>query len=201
MKKLQSTLLNMLMSLVGICLVVSALLGLMYQVTLKPIAETNKAQEEAAIKEVVPGFDKKEEKKANINGEEITYYVATKGGDVLGYAVKSFSNNGFSGHISVMVGFDKDGKLNNYKVLEQAETPGLGAKMQDWFHSGKTQEESASDFQKFENVTISEPLKVTKDGGTVNAITAATISSRAFLDAVNRAHEVFEYAKSNEGGK
>ena len=79
-----------------------------------------------------------------------------------------------------MVGFNKDGSIYNYSVLEHKETPGLGSKMDIWF----TKEGKGSIIGKIPGTT---GLKVTKDGGDVDAITAATISSRAFLDAVNRA--------------
>ena len=73
----------------------------------------------------------------------------------------------------------------NYSVLQHAETPGLGSKMQDWFRlEGTDRNVLGSDLSQ-------GPLRVKKDGGTVDAITAATISSRAFLDAVNRAYSAF----------
>ena len=108
-----------------------------------------------------------------------------KGGQVVGGAVESNTKKGFSGEIRVIVGFDMDGKILNYSVLQHAETPGLGAKMQEWFRADKNK-------QSVLGRTIPDGgLKVTKDGGDVDAITAATISSRAFLDAVNRAYSAF----------
>lgn len=196
MKKLASTLPNMVLSLTGICLVVAALLGFMYKVTLEPIRQTEEKNKNAAIEEVVPNFDKLEESEslAPNDKDPVKLYRATKGEDLVGYAVETYTDNGFSGRITVMVGFDNTGKLIDYKVLQHAETPGLGDKMQTWFHNGKTQAEGGSNFQQMTNVTITpgKPLRVSKDGGEVDAITAATVSSRAFLDAINRAYKAIE---------
>lgn len=108
------------------------------------------------------------------------FILAKKNGELVGTAVKTYTNNGFGGKIWLMVGFNPDGTIANYSVLDHKETPGLGSKMDTWFtKDGKG------------NIVGKNPgengLKVSKDGGDVDAITAATISSRAFLDAVNRA--------------
>ena len=103
----------------------------------------------------------------------------------MGACSTSYTNNGFSGEIKVMVGFDAAGNIVNYAVLEQAETPGLGTKIVDWFKTEKGKQ----------NILgmngSSEQLKVTKDGGEVDAITAATISSRAFLESVKLAYAAY----------
>ncbi len=95
---------------------------------------------------------------------------------------------GFGGEIRVIVGFDTEGKLLNYSVLQHAETPGLGAKMQEWFRTDKNRQSVLG-----RNLSDGE-LKVTKDGGDVDAITASTITSRAFLNAVNRAYSAISGA-------
>ena len=61
----------------------------------------------------------------------VTVHTASEGGRVVGYAVESMTKNGFSGVIRLMVGFAPDGQILNIRVLEQAETPGLGTKMVD----------------------------------------------------------------------
>jgi electron transport complex protein RnfG len=91
-----------------------------------------------------------------------------------------------------MVGFDIEGNVKNYTVLKHAETPGLGAKMQEWFSNTSKPSQSVIDRKWSEN------MKVTKDGGDVDAITAATITSRAFMDALNRAYEAFVKATEAE---
>ena len=144
---------------------------------------------EEAIKAVAPEFDNKPTEDVYMavssDGDSLKIYPAKKGGQVVGGAVESNTKKGFSGEIRVIVGFDMDGKILNYSVLQHAETPGLGAKMQEWFRADKNK-------QSVLGRTIPDGgLKVTKDGGDVDAITAATISSRAFLDAVNRAYSAF----------
>lgn len=196
MKKLASTFPNMLLSLTLICLIVGAILGVMNGVTKDPIAATELKNKTEAIKQVVPEFDNSpldEMTEVEVEGEaeKLTVYPAKKGGTVVGYAVQSYSMNGFSGRIDVMVGFDAAGIIKDYSVLKHAETPGLGAKMQEWFHMDNL---TPSSIRKMPGVDMKTeaPLVVGKDGGKVDAITASTITSRAFLDAVNRAYKVFQ---------
>ena len=111
-------------------------------------------------------------------GDSLEIYPAMKDGKTAGYAVKTYSNDGFSGYISLMAGFNPDGTIYNISVLEQKETPGLGTKMTDPLFNEQFRGKDPAQFT----------LKVKKDGGQVDAITAATISSRAFCDAVERAY-------------
>lgn len=196
MKKLASTFPNMLLSLTLICLIVGAILGVMNEVTKDPIAATELKNKTEAIKQVVPEFDNApldEKVEVELEGEteKLTVYPAKKGGTVVGYAVQSYSGNGFSGRIDVMVGFDATGIIKDFSVLKHSETPGLGAKMQEWFHLDNL---SATSIRKMSGVDMSAeaPLVVSKDGGKVDAITASTISSRAFLDAINRAYKTYQ---------
>ena len=172
-----------------------------------PLMDPAKIELEAAIKAVTPEFDNKPSEDAYMavtgDGDSLKIYPATKGGKFVGAAVESNTKKGFSGEIKVIVGFDKEGKLLNYSVLQHAETPGLGAKMQEWFSTDKNKQSVLG------RSLSAGPLKVTKDGGDVDAITAATITSRAFLDAVNRAYSAFAgtdgvtgatTANTNEGG-
>jgi len=100
----------------------------------------------------------------------------------VGTAVQTYTNKGFSGHISIMVGFKADGVINDIAVLEHKETPGLGTKM--------TEPKFKDQFKNLNIAQLPEKkVKVKKDQGTIEAITAATISSRAFCDAVQRAWE------------
>ena len=108
----------------------------------------------------------------------------------MGYAVESMTKNGFSGVIRLMVGFAPDGQILNIRVLEQAETPGLGTKM---VGAGNPLEKSFVGRNPAQM-----KLGVKKDGGDVDALTAATISSRAYTDAVARAHKAFTMA---DGGQ
>ena len=114
----------------------------------------------------------------------MTIFPLTLKGKEVGAAIESYSMAGFSGEISVMVGLGNDGTITGYEVLKQGETPGLGAKMNDWFRDPKGH-------RSVIGRQTSTPLTVAKDGGEIDGITAATISSRAFLDAVNRAAECY----------
>ena len=199
MAKLQSTLPNMLLSLTAICLVAGAVLAGVYEVTKDPIEAAKIAELNAAIKAVTPDFDNDPSAEAYMavtgEGGSLKIYPAKQGDEFVGVAVESNTKKGFGGEIKVIVGFDQAGKLLNYSVLQHAETPGLGAKMQDWFRMDKNK-------QSVLGRSIPDGgLKVTKDDkeNGVDAITAATISSRAFLDAINRAYRAYAGADGVTG--
>lgn len=184
----------MVASLTAITVVVGALLGLVNDVTKDPIAEAAKAKQQAAILAVVPGENVTvgDVVKAEApNGTEAEIYEVTSNGQLLGKAVKATSKNGFGGNIVVMFGFNPAGDILGYSVLDCSnETPGLGAKMPDWFQKGQKGDVIGKNPGK-NNLTVS------KDGGEVDAITAATISSRAFLDALAQATAVFAGKKGD----
>ena len=133
------------------------------------------------MSQLLPAFDKIETE----NDEDGIVYKAYQNNQWVGTAVEC-TGNGFSGDIVVMVGFDNQHQLIDYVVLKQTETPGLGTKMVTWF------KEKAS--LKGRKMDLNNPLKVSKeaskDSGDVQAITAATISSRAFIDVVNNAYRI-----------
>lgn len=183
-KKLESNFINMVVVLFSISLIASAGVGYVYTLTKGPIEKAAQQKQQDAISNVMPGeFDNDpaaEKWTKEIDGGTLEFYPAKHNGELIGTAVKTFSNNGFNGYVEIMAGFNPDGSIHDYSVLVNKETPGLGSKMNDWFREGKPG-----------NVKGKTPgtagLKVRKDGGDVDAITAATISSRAFLDAINRA--------------
>lgn len=189
--KKESTFASMVLTLFIVTFVASAALGYLYELTKGPIEASKLAKQNSAIMEVVPEFDNQpgeESYTIDVDGGTLEFFPAKKNGEIVGTAVSTFTNKGFSGNIKIMVGFLPDGTINNISVLEHKETPGLGDKMtkskSDWSiqFNGKNPE----NFQ----------LRVTKDGGDVDAITASTISSRAFCDAVERAYKAYM-----EGGK
>lgn len=183
MAKLESSLRNMILSLLLISLVMSAALGFVFNLTKDPIAAAVKAKEVNAVKEVLPEFDNDPTTEIKVI-EELTFYPATKGGKPVGCAVKTFTEKGYSGRFDLMVGFLPDGKINNVVVLEQKETPGLGTKMKEPKFKNQFNSLDIGSLNKKE-------LKVKKDGGTVDAISAATISSRAFCDGVQKAYIIY----------
>ncbi|MDR1526251.1 MAG: RnfABCDGE type electron transport complex subunit G [Dysgonamonadaceae bacterium] len=189
MAKLASSFRNMFLSLGSICIVAGGILATVNDITRQPIAVSKKAKLENALKGVLPGFDNAPSDEAHwvglTEGDSLKVYPATKNGQWVGTAIESHSMKGFSGAIRVIAGFDTQGKLINYKVLEHAETPGLGSKMDEWFRTDKNR-------QSVLGQDLSRgSLKVTKDKGEIDAITGATISSRAFLDALNRAYAAY----------
>ncbi len=190
MKKLASTLPNMLLSLTTICCVAAALLAVVYLVTKPTISAQEQQTLLEGISKVTPEFDNspyEEKVTVTLDNDELVIYPARKDKALQGVAVESVSHNGFAGDVKVLVGLDMAGNIIDYTVLYQAETPGLGAKMDHFFHEEGTQ-------HYVPGMSVTTPLAVAKDGGTVDAITAATISSRAFLDALNKAYTAFQLA-------
>lgn len=183
MQKLQSNLLNMVLSLTAIALVAAAALGGMYILTEEPINQAKAQKQSAAINSVLPKVDNIRLAEPD-KQEGYTIHRAYAGDSLIGAAVET-SSNGFGGAIRVMVGFDAAGNIVNYEVLEHAETPGLGSHMGVWFKTDKNRQSIIGKNHATSNLTVS------KDGGEVDAITAATITSRAFLTAVQSAYTAF----------
>lgn len=196
MKKLASTLPNMILSLGIITIASGALLGWVYSITKEPIALQAAAQQQAAIAEVAPAFDNNPEAdkwETEINGVPFTVYPAYDDGKLVGAAVKGSSMNGFAGEITVMCGFEADGTVKDYRVLQQAEPPGLGTKMEPWFR------DPAGARSVIGKNPASTSFFVTKDsGGEIDGITAATISSRAFLETMRNAYEAYRNYEKNK---
>ncbi len=183
MQKLSSTLPNMIMSLTIISVIMAVALGFVYNKTKEPIEKGKQTKIINAIAEVLPEFDNDPTKEViNIEGNDLVVYKATKGGNWVGSAVKTYTHKGFSGDIILMVGFLPDGTIHNISVVDQKETPGLGTKMKEAKFKNQFNNKHPESFK----------ISVKKDGGDVDAITASTITSRAFCDAVNRAYEAFK---------
>jgi len=188
MAKKESTFTNMVMTLLVISLVASFALGSIYNVTKEPIEKAKQEKLENAIREVIPAFDSLQSfKVASGSGDSLTFNVGFSAGLKVGTAVSTYSNDGYDPtQILLMVGFLPDQSIQNIVVIQQKETPGLGTKMKDPAWKDQFNGKNPSAFK----------LKVKKDGGDVDAITAATISSRAFTGAVSRAYDAI---KNQEG--
>lgn len=187
--KRESNFVNMVLTLFMVSAVAALALGGVYTVTKEPIALAKKKKLEAAIKTVLPDFDTLQTEKIALgDGEDsLIFYTASKNKNIIGTAVKTYTMDGFSGKIELMVGFLQDGTINNTAVVSHKETPGLGDKMDV--------KKDKFPIQFMGKNPANFKLEVTKDGGDVDAITAATISSRAFCDAVERAYIAFEKEK------
>lgn len=176
MAKLESTFKNMVLSLVIISMVAAGALAGVYALTAETIAVQEAQKQKAAIAAVLPqGCTITEPEEV----EGLTVYKAYEGDQWIATAVET-SEVGFDGPQVIMVGLDAEGKVLDYVVLKQTETPGLGAHIDHWFKDAKGN-------QSIIGKKAGE-LTVNKDGGDVDAITAATISSRAFLKAINKAY-------------
>ena len=191
MAKLQSSFKNMALSLTCIALVAAGALAGVYMLTMAPIEAAMKAKQEAAIMQVLPEVEGLQVADAE-KVEGVTLYKAYVGEEWVGTAVEASTegntNMPFGGTFRLMVGFDKVGNVVNYVVLEQAETPGLGALMTTWFKNAD---------KPGQNILGKNPATtefgVSKDGGDVDAITASTITSRAFLEVVVKAYNAIAY--------
>jgi electron transport complex protein RnfG len=205
MAKLESNFKNIFLCLLLISSILAGLLGAVYSITKEPISKTQDNIKENAIRNVVPDFDKSEIMRIAVESEvvsnpfkkeqaadSLTVYKVTNKGEWVGAAVETFSDKGFGGRVRLMVGFLPDGTIQKIEVLAHTETPGLGDKME----VGKSQfpeqfrGKNPKDFR----------LIVKKDDGDVDAITAATISSRAYCDAVQTAYNVFKNVFIKDGG-
>lgn len=187
MAKTESTFLNMVVVLAAITLLAGGILGYVYDLTKAPIAKAAEEKQQAAIEAVLLPFDElKEAYDVTLDdGSVLSVIPAYNSGEYVGAAVEATTKSGFSGEIKIMVGFTAEGAIQNYSVLQHAETPGLGSKMQEWFCADKNKQSILGLNPSVANLTVS------KDGGDVDAITAATISSRAFLGAVRNAYQAF----------
>ena len=197
MEKLKSSITNMVLVLTGVALITGCILAFVNHITEEPIALQKQKTLEDGIKAVMGGGEltvahTDTVRQNDAKGKELTfiiYQTQDAQGNDLGAAVES-TTLGFGGNLKVLVGFNPDGDILGYTLLEHAETPGLGAKADQWFQQG----------QKGDIIgkNPAEPLTVSKDGGQVDAITASTITSRAFLLAVNNAYNAYTATPSSD---
>ena len=187
MKKLESSLLNMILVLTGVAVIMGGILAGVNQLTSGPIEK----QKEKALADgirTVMGTNEMEVMLTDTVDGFVVYRIVDTSKHSIGAAVES-STMGFGGALKILVGFNPSGDILGYTLLEHAETPGLGAKADKWFQKGEKGDIIGKNPQ--------EALTVTKDGGQVDAITASTITSRAFLLAVNNAYKAFTNAAAD----
>lgn len=194
MSKKKDTFMNMVISLFVITIISGFSLGYVNQLTEQPIKDAKVAKKTNAIKLVLPDFDNNPVedvvliKSENIK-DSIEVYPGFANNEFVGAAVIGSSEKGFSGLVKLMIGFKASGEIKNIEVLEQKETPGLGTKMKDEKFLQQFKDKNPSTYN----------LKVKKDGGEVDALTGATISTRAFTEATQMAYD--EFMKNNESLK
>lgn len=192
---MKSSLVNMVLSLGIITVVAAAALAGVYTATKEPIAQAKAEKQKSAIGQVLPDIQfnnnpADEAAEVTVDGETVTVFPARQDGELVGMAVESHDTNGFSGLITVMYGFDPEGNITGFAVMQHAETPGLGSKMDEWFSNPVHTVIGLN--ANTANLTVS------KDGGDVDAITAATISSRAFLRALTLANQASQQFASRQ---
>jgi Na+-translocating ferredoxin:NAD+ oxidoreductase subunit G len=189
MAKKESTFLNMVLTLLVVTAVASFTLASVYNLTKEPILQAREAARQAAIALVIPEFDELQMLRMmpSTGSDSLEFNLGFKEGELVGIAVATYTAMGYSGRIRAMVGFDPEGTIIDVVHLEHAETPGLGDKIE------KAKSDWSNQFRGFN--PGEKNLKVTADGGDVDAITAATITSRAYSDAINRAYQTLSENK------
>ena len=170
-----------------ICVVITALLAGTNELTAKKIAENSLAAKQDAWREVLGADDYVDIVLSGSDADREVFdkldaAVAITGPDVGGVVITT-TDKGYGGAISVLTGFDRDGNITGVRLLEHSETAGLGAnaaspKFTDQFVTSGTDVPDGT-------------FAVAKDGGDIDAVTAATISSRAVTRAVNKACAVY----------
>jgi len=191
MAKKESTFTNMLLTLFIVTAISSLAAATVYNITKGPIAEVQRIKQQKAIEDVMPGFTTIQRVSAmpESGADSVIFFKGYRDTLEIGVAVTTYTYLGYSGYVKMMVGFDMDKKITNVKVLDQKETPGLGTKMAD-------------SLQLIHQVIGKNPgefkLAVKKDGGQIDAITAATISSRAFCDGILRAYNTLDKVENEK---
>ena len=184
MKKLKSTLPNMAIVLTSIAVIAGLALGYVNSITAGPIEQIKAQQLSDGIKAVLAADEVKVEAPDTLESGAVLYRTDK------GVAVQATDPNGFGGKLTVLVGFNDEGLIQGYQVLETSETPGLGAKAGEWFQKDQKGDIIGKNPGEKE-------LAVSKDGGEVDAITASTITSRAFLRCVNAAYAALSEVKED----
>lgn len=177
---------KMIGAMMAFCIVAGFMLAWINTKTKAPIEAAYKHEMMIALKKVLPPYDNNIIAEAMVfkeNGKDWTFYIARQAGTYVGTASLSRSNRGYGGPIEILIGILSDGTIKSVEILRaDKETPGLGAKIKDHGFLDQFNGRSAV------NGSWS---KVTKDGGQIQAITGATISSRAVAQEVQAALRIY----------
>ena len=193
MAKKSSSVYRIIKIMLVVALISAALLAVCHKVTEQPIKQAQDNLIAEGINQVITSeFNNNPfEEKINIRRDKelFTLYPARKDGYITSIVMKSHSNKGFGGRLDVIVGFLLDGTVSGFQVVKHQETPGLGSKVNEpTFKKGVIGKNPAN-----------ENFKVRQDGGEIDAITGATITSRALIDAIQKAYR--GYLKFNAGSE
>jgi electron transport complex protein RnfG len=176
------------------CISLLAALALtgVYALTKGPIEQGQREKKEKALQAVLPAYEGtvRDTVVVDADNEQVPVHLAIgQNGELCGAGIETYTKKAFAGRFDLMVGFDAEGAIVNTEVLKAGETPGLGDKI------NKDKSEFAMQFNHQNPADFK--LVVKKDGGDVDAITAATVSSRAYCDAVQRAYDIFMKIKED----
>lgn len=193
MKPIKSNLFNMIMAMTVVSICSAASIGYVYQKTKEPIEKSKTMKISSAVTEMLGKFDNKPfEERTNLAEKGLELYQAKENGVTTSVAIKSYSNNGFGGKIELIIGMLIDGTVTGYKVIQQNETPGLGTKI--------TENKFSKQFVGLN--AHSDNFELSKNGGEIDALTGATISSNAVVEAVKKAVTAFNnFAKGTKNDK
>ena len=190
--KKEASIWRLVIVLTSIALIAGLALTGVYALTKGPIEKGQKEKKEKALQAVMPDYQGtvRDTVIVDADNEEIPVHLAIgESGELCGAGIETYTKKAFAGRFDLMVGFDSTGTIVNTEVLKAGETPGLGDKI------NKSKSEFANQFNHQNPADFQ--LVVKKDGGDVDAITAATISSRAYCDAVQRAYDIFMKIKED----
>lgn len=196
------TMLNLSLRLALISAVAALALAQVADFTADPIAAAARAASLRAIRQVLPAYENEPDQDvvrlARAPGDTLEFYRGRRGGEVTGCAFTAASQLGYSGEIVVMLGVDPAGDVTGVRMLQHAETPGLGAKY--------AEPERLDDYYQGHGLDDTD-WRVAKDGGDLDAVTGATITGRALADAIAsglerfRAHRDTILGAAAEGGQ
>jgi len=176
-----------------VCVGAAAVLALVDRVTQKPIERAEARKKEEALRIVLPPETASiETRSVPTGGGEIEVNLALDDqGQTIGYAISSSTDEGYGGDVEFLLGLDREGSILTYKIMNHKETPGLGDNLTSEKFKSQFKGKNLDNFQ----------FKVAKDGGDVQAITAATISSRAACKALEKGLELFQEYRKAPGGQ
>lgn len=176
-------------------------LAFVYAGTAKTIEQRNRADQEAALKEIFPGADSFEEITGTIESSDPAVdfeseWAVRQNGVLAGAALQAVGGS-YGGPIKILVGVNAGGKIGRIKIMEHSDTPGLGANAADpSYYVNEEQKLSFAD--QFDGKPVSDPFEPKND---IVAITAATITSRAVSTAVKAAGTAAEQWLAEQGAE
>ncbi|MBF0614596.1 MAG: electron transport complex subunit RsxG [Magnetococcales bacterium] len=176
--------------LMAVGLIATAILAMVEGITREPIAQSKRQELLDSLARVLPkGFDNSpatdfvslSDKRINRQAKPVPFYRARKGNEPMAVAFMVTAPDGYSGNIDILMGVDAQGAISGIRIVNHAETPGLGDKIvkTDWPNA-------------FQGKTLKNAKwGVKKDGGEFDQFAGATITPRAIVAAIKRGLEYF----------